>query len=66
MEGNIIMDRDLKRSIILDNYQNPNMKHTSNEDYVKHLYFPSTNGTFMKNAYDLIAKNSLKLSDRFC
>ena len=27
MEGNIIMDRDLKRSIILDNYQNPNMKH---------------------------------------
>ena len=29
------MDRDLKRSIILDNYQNPNMKHTSNEDYVK-------------------------------
>ena len=35
MEGNIIMDRDLKRSIILDNYQNPNMKHTSNEDYVK-------------------------------
>ena len=29
MEGNIIMDRDLKRSIILDNYQNPNMKHTS-------------------------------------
>lgn len=35
MEGNIIMDRDLKRSIILDNYQNPNMKHTSNENYVK-------------------------------
>ena len=35
MEGNIVMDRDLKRSIILDNYQNPNMKHTSNEDYVK-------------------------------
>ena len=35
MEGNIIMDRDLKRSIILDNYQNPNMKHTSGSDYVK-------------------------------
>ena len=29
------MDRNLKRSIILDNYQNPNMKHTSNKDYVK-------------------------------
>ena len=35
MEGNIVMDKDIKRSIILDNYQNPNMKHTSNEDYVK-------------------------------
>ena len=29
------MDENLKRSIILDNYQNPNMKHTSGNDYVK-------------------------------
>lgn len=29
------MDRDLKRSIILDNYQNPNKKMVSNEDYIK-------------------------------
>ena len=35
MEGNIIMDKDLKRSIILDNYQNPNNKHTSDSSYVK-------------------------------
>lgn len=30
MEGNIVMDRDLKRSIILDNYQNANKKYVSN------------------------------------
>lgn len=35
MEGNIIMDKDLKRNIILDNYQNPNNKHTSDSNYVK-------------------------------
>ena len=35
MEGNTIMDRDLKRSIILDNYQNPNKKMVSGDDYVK-------------------------------
>ena len=35
MEGNIIMDRDLKRSIILDNYQSPNNKHTSDDSYFK-------------------------------
>ena len=35
MEGNIIMDRDLKRSIILDNYQNNNMKHTSDDSFIK-------------------------------
>ena len=35
MEGNIIMDKDLKRSIILDNYQNPNNKHTSDNSYIK-------------------------------
>lgn len=29
------MDKDLKRSIILDNYQNPNNKHTSDSSYVK-------------------------------
>lgn len=29
MEGNIVMDRDLKRSIILDNYQNANKKYIS-------------------------------------
>lgn len=29
------MDRDLKRSIILDNYQNPNNKRVSGTDYVK-------------------------------
>ena len=32
MEGNIVMDRDLKRSIILDNYQNANKKYISNGD----------------------------------
>lgn len=35
MEGNIIMDRDLKRSIILDNYQNPNNKRVSDNEYVR-------------------------------
>ena len=35
MEGNIIMDKDLKRSIILDNYQNPNNKHTSDNSHIK-------------------------------
>jgi len=35
MEGNIVMDRDLKRSIILDNYQNPNKRMISGDDYVK-------------------------------
>ena len=29
------MDKDIKRSIILDNYQNSNMKHTSDDSYVK-------------------------------
>ena len=29
------MDRDLKRSIILDNYQNANMKHTSDDNFIK-------------------------------
>jgi len=29
------MDRDLKRSIILDNYQSPNKKMVSGEDYIK-------------------------------
>lgn len=29
------MDKDLKRNIILDNYQNPNNKHTSDSNYVK-------------------------------
>ena len=29
------MDKNLKRSIILDNYQNPNKKMVSGEDYVK-------------------------------
>ena len=36
MEGNIVMDRDMKRSIILDNYQSPNKKMVSEgEDYIK-------------------------------
>lgn len=35
MEGNTIMDKDIKRTIILDNYQNPNKKYKSNEDYIK-------------------------------
>ena len=36
MEGNIVMDRDLKRSIILDNYQNANKKYVSDgEDFLK-------------------------------
>ena len=29
------MDKDLKRSIILDNYQNPNNKHTGDNSYIK-------------------------------
>lgn len=29
------MDKDLKRTIILDNYQNPNNKKVSGEDYIK-------------------------------
>lgn len=29
------MDRDMKRSIILDNYQNPNKKMVSGDDYIK-------------------------------
>ena len=37
MEGNIIMDRDLKRSIILDNYQNANNKHISGGDNYKKI-----------------------------
>lgn len=37
MEGNTIMnmDRDTRRAIILDNYQNPNKKCKSGEDYIK-------------------------------
>ena len=35
MEGNIVMDKDIKRSIILDNYQNPNNKRVSGTDYIK-------------------------------
>lgn len=35
MEGNTVMDRDIKRSIILDNYQNPNKKMISGNDYIK-------------------------------
>jgi len=35
MEGNTVMDRDIKRSIILDNYQNPNKKMVSGDDYIK-------------------------------
>ena len=35
MEGNIVMDKDIKRSIILDNYQNPNNKSVSGTGYVK-------------------------------
>ena len=34
MEGNTVMDRDLKRSIILDNYQSPNKKMISGEHYI--------------------------------
>lgn len=29
------MDKELKRSIILDNYQDPNKKHTSDDSYIK-------------------------------
>ena len=35
MEGNIVIDKDIKRSIILDNYQNPNNKRVSGTDYIK-------------------------------
>lgn len=35
MEGNIVMDSDIKRSIILDNYQNANMKYTSDDSFIK-------------------------------
>lgn len=35
MEGNIVMDKDIKRSIILDNYQNPNNKRVSGTGYIK-------------------------------
>lgn len=35
MEGIIVMDKDIKRSIILDNYQNPNNKRVSGTDYIK-------------------------------
>ena len=35
MEGNIVMDKDIKRSIILDNYQTPNKKCISGDDYIK-------------------------------
>ena len=34
MEGNIVMDKDLKRSIILDNYQNANKKYVSDGENV--------------------------------
>jgi len=35
MEGNTIMDKDIKRNIILDNYQNPNNKRIGDNDYIK-------------------------------
>lgn len=35
MEGNFIMDKDLKRTIILDNYQNPNRRKISGDEYLK-------------------------------
>ena len=35
MEGNIIMDKDIKRTIILDNYQNPNKRGKQNDEYIK-------------------------------
>lgn len=36
MEGNIVMDKELKRCIILDNYQSPNRKKISDgDDYFK-------------------------------
>lgn len=35
MEGNFIMDKELKRTIILDNYQNPNRRKISSEEYIK-------------------------------
>lgn len=35
MEGNFIMDKELKRTIILDNYQNPNRRKISGDEYLK-------------------------------
>lgn len=36
MEGNTLMNNDLKRSIIIDNYQNPNNKEIpTTNDYIK-------------------------------
>lgn len=36
MEGNTVMDRDIKRSIILENYQTPNKRGISDsEEYIK-------------------------------
>ena len=35
MEGNFIMDKELKRTIILDNYQNPDRRKISGEEYIK-------------------------------
>ena len=35
MEGNTIMDKELKRTIILDNYQNPNRRRRQDEEYIK-------------------------------
>lgn len=35
MEGNFIMDKELKRTIILDNYQNPNRRKISGKEYIK-------------------------------
>ena len=35
MEGNFIMDKELKRTIILDNYQNPNRRKVNGDEYLK-------------------------------
>ena len=58
MEGNTVMDKDIKRTIILDNYQSPNKKMVSkDDDYFKintrnvscidnlDIYLKVTNGT---------------------
>lgn len=37
MEGNTMMDKEVKRTIILDNYQNPNKKYISNGDNYKKI-----------------------------